>query len=73
MSEIDQHQDEEHMAEQDPPVEEEGQEGEEEEEEDDDGSPAVNIKLQNVVATVNFGCQLDLVRHHYICFIYIVY
>jgi len=64
MSEIDQHQDEEHMEEQDLPVEEEGQEGEEEEEEDDDGSPAVNIKLQNVVATVNFGCQLDLVRHY---------
>lgn len=46
--------------EQDPPIDEEE---EEEEEEDDDGAPAVNIKLQNVVATVNFGCPLDLVRY----------
>ena len=74
MSEI-QHEDEEHM-EQDPPLDEEGGEEvegeveEEEEEEEDDGTPAVNIKLQNVVATVNFGCQLDLVRFYIYYYIY---
>lgn len=67
MSEV-HNQDEEHM-EQDPPVEEE--EMEEEEEEEDDGMPALNIKLQNVVATVNFGCNLDLVSHHFL-YLYIL-
>ena len=31
-----------------------------EQEDDEDDSPIIQIKVQNIVATINLGCKLDL-------------